>query len=226
MTMEVIPTLGRLGRGLINHDPKSWNYRAVEVIDTTKPRSKTWRRGQAYNQHNTPHCVAFTGKGLLNSSPHSAAVPYDVRIKYSTDEFYTGAQHNDEWPGEAYEGTSGLGLCRYLKSKGLIAEYRWCFGLNDVLLALSYLGPVGIGVWWKTSMWDVDNNGYLNVYGANEGGHEIELIGVDVEDQCVIAMNSWGPDWGVDGRFKMSFGPFEELLAEQGDAFVITKLHA
>lgn len=209
-----------LGR-IPEFDERSRMFRATAFLTTTaEPRTKTWRRGQAYDQGSTPQCVAYTGKGILNTAPVSALTDYDIRSGYSTQTFYDGAQRLDEWPGENYDGTSGLGLSKYLLSVGLIREYRWCFGLTDVLLALSYEGPVGIGVNWYSSMFE-PVNGYLNISGSVVGGHEVELIGVDVSKQHVIGMNSWGTGWGVNGRFYLRWSDLDRLLHEQGDAVVL-----
>lgn len=220
-----IPTQPGMGRSIIHHDERSKNFRAVSLLSAPerKPRDRTWRRGLPYDQGYTSTCVAQTGKGILNTQPLSRNVDYDVRSEYSIDEFYAGAQQNDEWPGEAYDGTSGLGLCKWLKQQGLIKEYRWCFGVDDVVATVSNLGPVGLGVWWYTGMFDPDPAGYIRPTGAQEGGHEVELIGVDVSERCVIGMNSWGYEWGDRGRFKLTFDDLEFLLNEQGDAFTIVE---
>jgi C1A family cysteine protease len=55
-----------------------------------------------------------------------------------------------------------------------------------------------------------------------EGGHEVELIGVDARG-WVIGMNSWGREWGVGGRFKLTFDDLNTLLADQGDAVVLVR---
>lgn len=218
-----IPTLPGMGRSLIHHDERSKAFRATALTDQTKPRDRTWRRGQAYNQGQTPECVAYTGKGLLNTTPFSHAVDYDIRSEYDPDVFYNGARQNDEWPGEAYDGTSALGLCKYLKSQGIVSEYRWCFGLNDVLLTLSHVGPVGIGILWTNDMFDPDADGLITPTGGEAGGHEVELIGLDVSEKVVIGMNSWGPNWGHHGRFKLRWVDLETLLNDNGDAVVLLK---
>jgi len=225
--LQVIPTLPGMGRSLIAHDEKSKMYpaRGLLSVDQLKPRDRVWRRGGPYDQSNSSTCVTHTGKGMLNTAPLSSKASYYRRSRYDPFAWYPEVQRRDEWPGESpdYEGTSGLGLCKYLLEIGLIEEYRWNFGLQDTLLSLSHVGPVGLGIWWKSGMWRTDADGYIHATGENEGGHEVELIGVDVSERCVIGMNSWGDNWGVRGRFKLHWEDLETLLAEQGDAFVIIK---
>lgn len=209
-----------LGR-LPEFDERSRMFRAVGPLAAELPlRTKAWRRGGAYDQGPTPQCVAYTGKGILNTAPLSGLVPYTTRSRYSTNEFYAGAQENDEWPGSNYDGTSALGLGKYLLSRGLINSYRWCFGLTEVLQALSYEGPVGIGVWWHDAMFEVDGMGYIHPEGGLAGGHEVELIGIDVTRRKVIGMNSWGEGWGINGRFYLRWDDLGTLLANDGDAVV------
>lgn len=211
-----------LGR-IPQFDETSRLFRAVPQKGTLLPITKTWRRGEPYDQGSLPQCVAYAGKGVLNTAPNSGLAPYAVRTKYSTQQFYDGAQRRDEWPGENYDGTSALGLGKYLTEVGIIKSYTWCFGLNDVLLALSYQGPVAIGVNWYTGMFTPNTSGVLNITGAVEGGHEVELIGIHTGLRCVIGMNSWGMGWGDRGRFYLRYEDLDRLLSEQGDAVVLNK---
>lgn len=223
--LKPIHTRPGMGRGLVLHDERSRNFRSVDLLGQSQQEliDKVWRRGQAYNQGDTSTCVPQTGKGCLNSSPMSEHAPYHVRSKYSIDEWYDGARDNDEWPGRDYEGSSGLGMLRYLKALGLIREYRACFGLQDMLLTLSHLGPILLGVWWKQDMFEPDDRGLIRPTGSNAGGHEVELFGNDVSNEEVIGMNSWGEDWGDRGRFRMKWEDLGNLVAEDGDAYVIIR---
>jgi hypothetical protein len=218
----VIPTRPGMGRGLVNHDEQSKQYRAVDLIDQTKPHTRHWRRGRAYDQGATSQCVAYTGVGILNTAKLSAATPYEVRSRLVPEQLYRGAQANDQWPGDQYDGTSGLGLCRYLAITGQIHEYRWIFGIDDALLTLSWLGPLGIGVNWLSNMWETDSDGYIHVSGDPVGGHEVEVTGIDVRRQHVIITNSWGTGWGRNGKAFLSFDDLGKLLDADGDGFVIT----
>lgn len=219
----IIPTRPDMGRGLINHDERSKMYPATDLVPASaKPRTRTWRRGSAYDQGQTSMCVAYTGKGVLNTLLMSRAVPRKTRLAYDVNDFYAGAQRNDEWPGEGYDGSSGLGLLRYLKSIGLISEYRWSFGLDQALLTLSHVGPLGIGVMWTQDMFTPDADGFIRPTGEDAGGHEIEVTGINVPGRYVVVTNSWGTGWGLNGRAKISWDDFDSLLGNRGDAYTIT----
>jgi hypothetical protein len=218
-TITPIDTGPWLGRAFISHDPRNWNYPARSLFAAEAPIiERVWRRGGAYNQGPTPHCVAHTAKGMLNTAPFSAFEPYHRRSKYPTVEWYSEFQKRDQWPGEAYDGTSAQGALAYLVEIGKISEYRWCYGIDDVLRTLSHVGPVGVGAWWRSGMWDPDPKSHLISYaGTYDGGHQFEAIGVHPAVEEVECMNSWGDEWGDRGRFRMKFDQFAALLADDAD---------
>jgi hypothetical protein len=222
MTIQPIPTVPGMGRAFISHDDRNRDFPMRALVGDAPIREKVWRRGQAYDQGRTSQCVAYEGKGKLNTAPFSAFEPYDTRSRYSTDAFYAGAQANDQWPGEAYDGTSALGMLRHLQQQGIIAEYRWCFGLDDVLRTISNHGPVGVGAWWRGGMWEPDPQSHLLSYsGSYVGGHQFEAFGVHPDVEEVECMNSWGPLWGDRGRFRMKFDQFALLLDDDADAHTL-----
>lgn len=226
--VEAIPTKPGMGRSIIEHDDRSREFAARGTLfrEGAARRNRTHRRGRAYDQGETSSCVGQTVKGVLNTAPLSKQVAYGKRTKYDAFQFYREGQDWDEWAGEEpeYYGTSANGVCKYLRHAGVISEYRWCFGLDDVIDTLVQHGPVAIGTYWWTGMWDTDPNGFIIPTGRREGGHETELIGVNVDEEYVIGMNSWGPGWGEDGRYKISWAHLDTLLRDDGDALTITAL--
>ncbi len=47
---------------------------------------------------------------------------------------------------------------------------------------------------------------YRHVSGGHAGYHCVEVIGYSDPDQCWIAKNSWGTDWGDGGFFRIGYG--------------------
>lgn len=219
-------------------DEKSRDYpiraliRGATDAATPKPlRSYTWACSTYLDQGQEGACV---GHGVA----HEAAAQPLPRPVTSEDAFsiYRQAQKIDEWPGEAYSGTSTLAGMKVATSLGWYSEYRWAFGLEDVVLALGYKGPVVIGVNWYEGMFDTDAKGYIRATGALSGGHctllrgvtlsfvDIRaprtLLNVDLDRSYVLVHNSWGRAWGKNGTARLSLRDLDRLLREQGDACV------
>ena len=218
-----------LGR-IASFDDRSLDYPVRQLLDTTSLVSKTWRRPLALDQGNTPQCVGYSLWGAYNTQPQTRTYSYETRTKYSPTDIYRGAQLLDVWAGEDYDGSSVLGGVKWMHQMGLIKEYRWCFSLQDVLETLSTIGPVVVGTNWLSEMFDGPDPDpgrktkarfTLNCSGNNAGGHAYELHGIDVEDELVIATNSWSPEWGDEGRMYLKWADLERLLDDRGEALVI-----
>ncbi len=222
------PEHPKLGRKVAVLDPRSRRFAAVgALIDTgLEPRTKTWRTyPRAWNQGSTSECTCYAAKRLLNCSPLRGSIEPEVRLNLDTTEIYNYAQSIDEWPGTDYDGTSVLAAAKSVQQRGLIAGYRWCFGLDDVLRVASWYGPVEIGVSWYESMFTPNLNGRLVVDTASglAGGHAVAIIGVNTSNKTVIISNSWGRSWGDDGRCTMKWDDLNLLLEDWGEAVTFMK---
>ncbi len=89
-----------------------------------------------------------------------------------------------------------------------------------LVMALGYAGPVVLGLNWYTGMMDATADGQIMKSGAVEGGHSICAFGVNVPQRRIKLINSWGKDWGDEGRCWISYDDMEALLAEQGEACI------
>ncbi|NLH50922.1 MAG: hypothetical protein GX444_20285 [Myxococcales bacterium] len=47
---------------------------------------------------------------------------------------------------------------------------------------------------------------YAYAEGAYLGGHAVLVVGYDDNEECFVVKNSWGPGWGEDGFFRISYG--------------------
>ncbi len=136
-------------------------------------------------------------------------------------QIYHEARRLDEWPGEDYEGSSVNGAMEAARTQGLITEWRWCKTITEVKHALSYPGPLVIGVNWYDSMYEPDERGILRVSGNIIGGHCLMLGGFRLQPSDGVVYynldNSWGPEWGRNGSCLISEFDLERLLQEQGE---------
>jgi hypothetical protein len=213
---------GRLGRH-VHFDDRSWDY-PVLLKKGAAIETRTWARTlKAFDQGELGSCTGNGAVGVICTDPYKkAGVRYSEAL---ARKIYTEASHHDTivgaWPPKD-TGSTVLAAMKALRSLGFTKGYRWCFSLDDVLKTLSTLGPVEVGLNWYEGFDKPDAKGLVKVGGAVRGGHAFELLGVDAEKKLVWAINSWGPDWGLKGRFAFSWKDLDRLLHEQGEASTVT----
>lgn len=209
----------RLGRH-VEHDSRS---RAFEATTRRAPLvSKTWRRDvPAFDQGDLGSCTGNAMAGALITEPFDCPRPVDEALAV---ELYSAATRLDYVPGHyppEDTGSSGLAVAKAASRLGLVHAYHHAFSLNGCLAALGHVGPVIIGIPWYAGFdAPVGSGALIQIVGDVRGGHEVELLGVDVDTRLVFGVNSWGPSWGADGRFSMSWDTLERLLSEDGDCVV------
>jgi len=222
----VVMNLGRLKQ----HDERSRQFafssRAAESIQI---KDKGWTHyGAVSDQGVTSACVGFTGLDWRNTRP--AKQPKKVYYENTAFDDYRGATLHDAWPGEwpdVDNGSSGLGLCKYFKSIGVIDRYEWAFGFES-FLHMMMRGPVSVGIEWTEGMFYPDKYGQISPTGRTVGGHQLLATSVDVNKQYggggrVWLLNHWSKRWGVNGRAWMTFTDFDNRLRADGDAVLMIK---
>jgi hypothetical protein len=213
---------GRLGRH-VHFDERSREF-PVPLQTGALIQTKLWIRTlKPFNQGELGSCTGNGAVGVACTEPYrqqgvryTEALARKVYSKASHDDTIVGA-----WPPKD-TGSTVLGAMKALRQLGMAKGYHWCFGLDDVLKTLSTLGPVEVGLNWYEGFDKPDAKGLVKVGGAVRGGHAFELLGVDAERKCVWAINSWGSDWGLQGRFAFSWKDLDRLLHEDGEASTIT----
>lgn len=220
---ELPPTGGRLGRH-IQFDERSRAYRVAAPKKATPLVTRLWSRtAKAFDQKSLGSCTGNGAAGLLVTAPY---IKPRRRVSESTAiKIYSKASMLDAIQGSyppADTGSSVLAAMQALKAMGYASAYSWCLGLQDALQTLSSVGPVEIGINWYEGFDQPDLNGRVRISGQVRGGHAFEVLGVDVEQKVVTAINSWGSTWGQRGRFTFSWDDFDRLLHEDGEAATIT----
>lgn len=225
-----------LGR-LPEFDDRSLNYPIRTMIGAAlPPRSYTWAVNTVLDQGNVGSCVG-------NAIAHEIAarpVVRNVDQAFALD-IYHRAQRIDPWPGENYEGTSVLAGIKTAAADGHYAEYRWAFGIDDLILALGYKGPAVLGVTWFSDMFTPDMAQVIRPTGSPAGGHAILANGISIKWPIGLAKearsittidrsrsmvrlhNSWGRSWGLAGECFIAVDDLGKLLAMGGEACIPIK---
>lgn len=78
--------------------------------------------------------------------------------------------------------------------------------INDRKKYIRSLGPMIGGMYVYEDFRHYRDGVYSHVTGDKKGGHCIQIIGYDDNQACWICKNSWGPDFGENGFFKIAEG--------------------
>lgn len=208
----------RLGRH-VEHDPKSLEYPAAvaETLVTTLHH----RHARIFDQGQLGSCTGNAMAGVIGTDPIYRGQGHEHANEKLAVELYEHATVIDGIPGEYPPddtGSSGLAVAKAAQQLGFIQSYTHAFGLDHALGHLG-LAPVIIGIAWFDSFDQPGPHGLLEISPDAQirGGHEIEVLGLDVDAQTIRGANSWGPHWGDHGHFTMRWATFDDLLAQQGD---------
>ena len=168
------------------------------------------------------NCVAYAWMHYLEDGPVIQDSLTESRSKpfYNPKQFYDLCQKNDQWDGEAYDGTSVRAGAKILNHLGIVKSYRWAFTLEDVLSTVKYIGPMVVGTRWYSEMSNPTPAGILRARGTMQGGHAYVINGLDETTGLFRIKNSWGRDWGKQGYAFIPFEDFEKLLLNGGEACI------
>lgn len=183
-------------------------------------RTKTWTIPDVLDQGSEGACTGFGTAHMLSSTPKAQKGITESLARI----LYRKAQKLDEWPGEAYEGSSVTGAMKAAKADGYVSRYVWPRTAREVAVAIGYFGPVVIGVDWWSDMMQTDPLGVVHVSGRKVGGHCVAVTGYNHKTDVFTFPNSWGERWGVHGFGRISGADLDRLLGAGGDAALATKV--
>lgn len=207
---------------LIEFDDSSRQYPVRAAVRSEEPVTKHWDCKITLDQKVDGSCVSCAwGHELIAEPTELLWVDYP----FCKEKVYWEAQKIDKFPGGAYpganpfmEGTSVLAGAKVLMRLGLIDNYRWAFGLDDLIIGVGHYGPAVIGVNWYSGMQEPDCWGRIKVSGRVTGGHAVLVRGVNVDKELFTLRNSWGKNYGKNGDCFLSFSDMWRLLEERGEA--------
>lgn len=215
-----------------HHDPRSLAFPARTLFKRTTVVNWSWRTPVVpLDQGAEGACVGFGWTHEALTTPvvvdlsRIAAESWRKAPDLFARSVYRAAQFVDEWDGQAYEGTSVNAGAKIMRDIGLIKEWRWAFGVDDVIMSIINVGPVVLGINWYSGMYHAPG-GILSVGGQLVGGHciiarAVRQAGVIFADEEAIGIfNSWGPTYGTNGSAWVRKSELARLLSENAEAAV------
>ena len=214
-----------------DHRSRAYGIRPALPPVTAARREKTlWlpppKSSLPLDQGSEGECVGFGWAAELQVPP----VEIPVHNQFARN-FYAGARSIDREEGRIYQesGATVLAGAKLAKRMGWISEYRWCFGMEDLIDTLCNKGPVVLGINWYAGMYSTDVAGRVWVNGELVGGHCILCIGYWPNHpqfgNCFPLLNSWGKSWGNAGIGYLTETDMRRLLIhEQGEACIPTDI--
>ena len=203
---------------------KSYPIQAVLPAEVPDRYKRYWNDTQWWgNQGSLPQCVAYAWLHWAEDGPvtHKLVAP----PLYAPNSVYDRAQKIDEWPGEAYDGTSVRAGAKVLQENGIISAYHWAQNVHDIVNAILLVGPVVLGTKWYEGMSRPGSDFVMEPTGAVLGGHAYVLNGVNTVKQLFRMKNSWGRGWGKNGRARISFAHVQDLLFAHGEACLAIEIN-
>jgi len=246
---EYNPT-GHLGRHQVL-DPRSLAYRRpydgqplrataweprIPVLDQTNLLAQGIRTAEAYGLETDVDALAScTGNAaaallsILLTPEQAYAAAFNTQDAAMAEHFaiglYADATACDQWSDLAWPsqdvGSSGLGVAKAMRNRGLIDQYGHATTAYQ-LCTLLQTGPVLMGLPWRAAFTQTaDSQGFVDAdpdwaSSPVEGGHEVCVIALedvaftdgalDPDHTVIRFRNSWSSTWGDhgDGRLHLS----------------------
>lgn len=203
------PTSYAFGR-LYVEDKRDEEYPlTLPFEDDSSRRVRNWTSNWwTGDQGSAPACAGFAAAHWLASAPINQWLnPFGL---------YKYANATDEWAPEQHDGTSIRSVMKVLSKLGFIKEYRWTNDLNTLIETVLNISPVVVGTSWSDKMSNPGADGFMNCSGNMDYGHAYLIVGVDrtPKHEYFTIRNSWGRDWGIDGKAKIRFKDMQRLISK------------
>jgi hypothetical protein len=215
-----------IGKGLL------YSQEEKDLLLTESNKIETIPLGEDNNIRKSWHYeeVFDQGKTCLNTSCTWAAYLSTMcpveEMGMSYKDFIRGlyyeSQLEDPWAGTdevRKYGTSLLSAGTVLKNKGFFNQLLWTDDVDKMSNHILTRGAIMVASEWTTEMGRIDPNGFSRPYGAYEGNHCWLVYGVDDMWETFFCLNSWGKEFGKDGKFLIKFTDMKKILQ---DGYAIT----
>jgi len=210
-----------LGRKLSPFDSRDYNLRHFipqEAFEEEPITARKWDfPSESLNQGDFPHCVGFSGASWGINSPINTVFANDDGHKMYYECKVVEGEPNEE------NGAYVRSIAKVLKSRGRLDVYAFAPDIATIRWWLLNKGPVITGTIWTQSMFTPDENNIITIDANVVGGHAY-LLNEWREDGYIGIQNSWGKEWGDNGKAYIHFLDFEKLFKYGGEAMAGVEL--
>lgn len=210
----------QFGRKPSTFDEKDWNLR--DFMPWGAPfrlvNESNWEYpAEPLDQGGTAHCVGFSMATFgINLPVHTPFTNTDGHT------FYYQCKVVDGYPGSE-DGSTIRSAAKVLKNNRRIEGYAFASDMSTIKWWLLNRGPMIVGTIWTTAMMTPDCNNVITPSGEVLGGHAY-LLNEWRKDNYIGIQNSWGKDWGVNGKAYISEVDFEKLFIRDGEALAAVEV--
>lgn len=188
---------------------------------TPTPQAVEWANPRpVLDQGDYGTCVGNGWAQWGNSDPvNDSYIEDDARAIYYDATVYDGA------PDTTYQqGATVRSGAKAMVKRQRLQVYASAQTLDDALQWILTKGTIVFGTDFTYGMESPDSAGLVHPTGGVAGGHCYLGVGYDPSSQKIKFLNSWGTSWGVNGYFYMFKNEFEQLYADNGEAWAAVEL--
>lgn len=213
-----------------------WGTIAVNKADDL---SSTWRKirnisedgfdGFVYNlEVEEDHSYVAEGIGVHNCVGFSMAnfgINLPVQDFYNNEighQFYYMCKEIDGEPN-AENGSYVRSAAKVLKNIGRIDAYAFAPDISIIKWWLLNRGCLIVGTIWTDVMFTPNSDNIIDIGGTVVGGHAY-LLNEWTKDNYIGIQNSWGSEWGVNGKAYISSANFDKIFRYGGEAMTAVEL--
>jgi C1A family cysteine protease len=216
----------------------------TEAAEALLPRNLDWRDSHAVSgirdQKTCGSCWAFAMTQALESNLMIAgkasgdvSLSEQVLVSCSGTGSCDGGILNADFlqktglpPASYYPYTAKNGDCRSAQAGW--REHAYKIGawnkvnpdLMSIKSALATYGPLPTSFLVMNDFRYYKSGVYSYTQGKSLGGHAVLLVGYNDDGQYFIVKNSWGPDWGEGGFFRIAYSEMDDAV-NFGDSTIV-----
>lgn len=209
----------KFGRIVSPPDPRDFNLKwFIPKKLEPAPTSRKWDfPATSLDQGETPHCIGF---GIADFG-----INLPTFTQYTNEdghEFYYKCKVVDGDPGNE-NGSTLRSAAKVLQEIGAINNYAFAQNLSSIKWWLLNRGPLIAGTIWTEYMMEPNEDLVLDTGGYILGGHAY-ILNEWTEDGLIGIQNSWGKEWGDNGKAYIRADDFAELFVNYGEALTAIEL--